>query len=173
MYHKEREGAMKALACLMIISVLASPLRAQDTTRVTADSTDSLVTPVYRNPKRALILGSVIPGAGHIYSGEYWHGFLAYETTVAGIIGGVGVSILGECAFVLYRACSTGPQWRALGVGMVGVGIWAWISSARDSPHAAERANAKHQAKMRPATAVIEAPIDSRSGWRVGAEIHF
>ena len=61
---------MKALAGLMLASALMSPLNAQDTARVAVDSTDSPVAPQYRNPKRALILGSIVPGAGHIYSGE-------------------------------------------------------------------------------------------------------
>jgi hypothetical protein len=164
---------MKALAGLMLVSVLASPLSAQDTTRVTADSTNHPATPLYRNPKRALILGSVIPGAGHIYSGEYWRGFLSYETSVAGIVGGVGVSILGECAFVVFRKCDDGPLWRGVGVALVGAGIWEWVSSARDAPHAAERANARHLRHRSTATPIISAPVDSHSGWRVGTEIHY
>jgi len=164
---------MKAFAGFLLISIWISPLRAQDTTRAAADSVVRQETPLFRNPKRALILGSVIPGAGHIYSGEYWRGFLAYETTVSGIIGGAGVTILGECMFVLFRTCSTGPQWRILGVGLVGTGIWEWISSARDAPHAAERANAKHVRQRSTATPIIQPPVDPHSGWRVGAEIRF
>lgn len=168
---------MKALAGLMLISVLTAPLSAQDTTRVRADSTDSLVTPLYRNPKRALILGSVIPGAGHIYAGEYWRGFLNYEATVGGIGLGALTFIWDRCmlSFLSTTTCNSGPQWphQALGIALVGFGIWEWISSARDAPHAAERANAKHL-RHRPTVApIVAAPPDSHSGWRVGTEIHF
>ena len=168
---------MKVFAAVMLISVLGSPLSAQDTTQITVDSTDSLVTPLYRNPKRALILGSVIPGAGHIYSGEYWHGFLNYEATVGGIGLGVMTFIWDRCmfSFLSTTPCRSGPQWphQTLGVALVGLGIWEWIASARDAPHAAERANAKHLHRRSTATPIIQPPVDSHSGWRVGTEIRF
>jgi hypothetical protein len=168
---------MKALVGLILVSVWASPLSAQDTTRVTTDSTDSLVVPLYRNPKRALILGSVIPGAGHIYSGEYWRGFVTYGATVGAIGEGVMVYIWDRCTFSFLSAtpCKSGAQWphQTIGVAIVGLGIWEWISSARDAAHAAERANAKHLRHRPTATPIIEAPVDSHSGWRVGTEIRF
>jgi hypothetical protein len=177
---------MKALAVIILASALVSPLKAQDTTRVAANSTDTLAAPLYRNPKRALILGSVIPGSGHIYAGEYVHGFFAYEATVGGIGGGVLAFIWDRCALnsLSYiwpfggqnpTTCKSGPQWphQALGVALVGVGIWEWISSARDAAHAAERANAKHLRHRPTATPIVEAPADSHSGWRVGTEIRF
>ena len=174
---------MKTLAVFLLASALVSPLKAQDTTRVSANSTDTLAAPLYRSPKRALILGSVIPGAGHIYAGEYVHGFVAYEATVGGIGGGVLMFMLDRCALEAVRllfsgrttTCKSGPQWphQALGVALVGAGIWEWISSARDAAHAAERANAKHLRHRAMVTPVIEAHVGARSGWRVGTEIRF
>ncbi len=168
---------MKVLAGLLLASVWTSPLRAQDTTRATTDSIGRPVTPLYRNPKRALILGSVIPGAGHIYAREYVHGFFVYEATVGGIGGGVLAFIWDRCmlSFLSATPCKSGPQWphQVLGIVLVGAGIWEWISSARDAPRAAERANAKHLRHRSTATPIIQSPVDSHSGWRVGAEIHF
>ncbi len=166
---------MKAFVAVLLASAWAAPLKGQDTTTVTADSTIHQVTPLYRNPKRALILGSVIPGAGHIYSGEYWQGFLHYEGAVGGIGGCVLMFLVNRCSFDFFNPnCDPGPQWphQALGVALVGAGIWEWISSARDAPHAAERANAKHRRKTLPPAPIIEPPVDSHSGWRVGAQIH-
>lgn len=168
---------MKALAGLILVSVWASPLRAQDTTQVVADSTNGVATPLYRDPKRALILGSVIPGAGHIYSGEYWQGFLHYEGTVGGIGGGVMVFYFDRCVFQLFSPapCKSGPRWPygVLGVALVGMGIWEWISSARDASHAAERANDRHRRKTSAPAPIIQPPVNSHSGWRVGAQMHF
>jgi hypothetical protein len=168
---------MKTFAGFLLVLGLVAPLRAQDTTTVTADSTIHQVAPLYRNPKRALILGSVIPGAGHIYSGEYWQGFLRYEGTVGAIGGGVLTFIWDRCmlSFLSTTPCKSGPQWphQVLGVAFVGAGIWEWISSARDAPHAAERANAKHLRHRSTTTPIIEPPADSHSGWRVGTEIRF
>jgi hypothetical protein len=168
---------MRALAGLLLVSIWASPLKAQDTTRVTADSAAQPVEHPYRNPKRALILGSVIPGAGHIYAGEYWRGFVNYEAAVGGIGLGALTFIWDRCmlSFLSTTPCRSGPQWphQALGVALVGLGIWQWISSARDAPYAAERANAKHLLHRTTVAPIIGAPVDFRSGWRVGAEIHY
>lgn len=168
---------MKALVSLMFVAVWSSPLSAQDSTRATADSAVLPATTLYRNPHRALILGSVIPGAGHIYVGEYLRGFLTYEGTIAGIGLGAMVFIVDKCTFTFLSAthCDPGSQWphQLLGVVLVGTGIWEWISSARDAPHAAERANAKHRRKTPEATPIIQGPADAHSGWRVGAEIHW
>ena len=168
---------MKAFAGLMLASALVSPLKAQDTTRVAADSTDTPAALLFRNPKRALILGSIIPGAGHIYAGEYGEGFRNYEATVTAIGGGVLAFNWDACmfSFLSMTPCNPGPKWphQALGVALVGLGMWKWISSARDAAHAAERTNAKHLRHRPTATPIIEAPVDSHSGWRVGTEIRF
>jgi hypothetical protein len=82
-----------------------------------------------------------------------------------------------KCAFYLFSPtpCKSGPRWpyQVVGVASVGMGIWQWISSARDAPHAAERANAKHGGKTLAPTPIIGLPADSHRGWRVGAEISF
>ena len=168
---------MKAFAGLLLVSVWTSPLRGQGTTTVTADSTVHWVAPLFRNPKRALILGSVIPGAGHIYAGEYVQGFFIYEAVVGGIGVGAMAFIWDRCmlSFLSTTPCKSGPQWphQVLGVALVGAGIWEWISSARDAPHAAERANSKHLRHRSTATPIIQPPVDSHSGWPVGTEIRF
>jgi hypothetical protein len=168
---------MKALTGLLLVSVWASPLTAQDTTGVTRDSAAQPADPPYRNPKRALILGSLIPGAGHIYAGEYLRGIANYEGTVSAFGLGAMTIIMAPCSFSLDKPtrCGTRPHLvpLLLGVGVVGIGIWEWISSARDAAHAAERANARHLRHRSTATSIIEAPVDSHSGWRVGTEIHF
>jgi hypothetical protein len=168
---------MKALVGLMLVTVWAHPVRAQDTSAVSNDSTSHAVTPLYRNPKKALILGSLIPGAGHIYSGEYWRGFVNYEVTVGSIGEGVLVFIWDRCmlSFLSTTPCKSGAQWphQVLGAALVGLGAWMWVSTARDAPRAAERANAKHRRNAQRPEPIIAPPADTHSGWRVGAEIHF
>ena len=166
---------MKALVGILIAAALTSPLSAQDSSRATADSALTPATTPYRNPHRALIFGSLIPGAGHIYAGEYWRGFLNYEMTVGAIGGGVLVFIVDKCTFSFLSAtrCDPGPQWphQALGVLTVGLGFWQWVSSARDAPRAAERANVKHRRKAAEAKPIIEAPVGPHGDWRVGVAI--
>ena len=158
---------MKALAALLIAAALASPLNAQDSTLASPHP--------YRSPRRALILGSIIPGAGHIYAGEYWHGIRNYEATVMTIGLGTMTFIVDRCtfSFLSTTTCDPGPQWphRAAGVALVGLGFWQWISSARDAPRAAERANEKHRRKNAKAKPIFEAPVGSDGNWRAGLAI--
>jgi hypothetical protein len=116
---------MKALVVVLIAAAWTSQLTAQDSTRAAADSAVAPQTHLYRSPRRALILGSLIPGAGHIYAGEYWHGVVNYETTVAGIGGGLLTFMIDRCSFNLDPECDPGPQCphRVLGVTMVGLGF--------------------------------------------------
>ena len=142
-----------------IALLLAFPLGAQDTGPGILDSTTSRAEKPYRDPRRALVLGSLIPGAGHIYAGEYLKGFITYEGTVTAIGMGTLVFIADRCMFAFLNAtpCKSGPQWphQALGIAVVGIGIWEWISSARDAPRAAERANARHDVRLSAVTPFI------------------
>ena len=175
---------MKALICILISTAWISPLSAQDSTGATADSASTRARPdsastqatsLYRSPRRALILGSLIPGAGHIYAGEYWRGIVNYEGTVATIGLGAMTFIADRCMFSFLSAskCDSGPAWphQALGVAVVGLGLWGWVSSARDAAHAAERANERHRRKTAQAKPIIEAPAGSHGDWRAGVAI--
>lgn len=155
--------------------LLAFPLAAQDTARVNTDS--STVVKPYRDPRRALVLGTLIPGAGHIYSGEYLRGFIAYEGTVGLIGGGVLTFIINKCvfSFLSTTTCNPGPEWphRALGVAFVGMGIWEWISSARDAPRAAERANARHAARSSKVTPFVAPFGGLKNASQIGVSLHW
>jgi hypothetical protein len=166
---------MKALVSILIVAAWTSPLSAQDSTRAAPDSTLAPTTSLYRDPRRALILGSLIPGAGHIYAGEYWRGILNYEGTVGTIGVGVMTFLVDKCmlSFLSTTKCDSGPQWphQVLGVTLVGLGFWGWISSARDAPHAAERANERHRRKTAQAKPIIAVPGGSHGDWRAGVAI--
>jgi hypothetical protein len=170
------EVTMKAFTGILIVAVWISPLEAQDTTNVVQATPDSASTPEthpYRNPREALILGSLIPGAGHIYAGEYWHGVVNYEATVSAIGMGVMIFIVDNCTFDFFNPnCNPGPQWphQALGVAVVGLGLRRWILSARDASRAAERANERHRRIMSQVKPIIE-PAGGSHGWHAGIEI--
>ena len=151
---------MRAIMSLCIAVLPIFPLGAQGPGSGAVDSTTSSEESPYRNPHRALVFGSLIPGAGHIYSGEYLHGFLTYEGTVGAIGMGTLVFIMDRCIFTFLNAkpCKSGAAWphRVAGVTIVGLGIWTWISSARDAPRAAERANERHRRRSQTVTLIID-----------------
>lgn len=177
---------MKALIGIAIVAAWISPLSGQDTTKATNAKPDSAnmtnvadsaaATPEthpYRNPREALILGSVFPGAGHIYAGEYWHGVLNYEMTVMSIGMGVMTYLIDGCTFNFDSNCNPGPKWphQVLGVAVIGLGFRQWILSARDAPRAAERANERHRRKMAQARPIIGPAGGFHGEWHAGIEI--
>jgi hypothetical protein len=168
---------VKVLIALCFAVLVAVRLDAQENGRAVPDSSTPPETQPYRDPHRALVLGSLIPGAGHIYAGEYFKGFTAYEATVGSIGVGAMVFIWDKCmlSFLSTTRCESGPAWphQLLGVAMVGAGIWGWISSARDAPRAAERANARHAAQSRTVTPIIDPFSESTNGPRIGLSLRW
>jgi hypothetical protein len=168
---------MKATLILYTTLLLAFPLGAQETEPSPADSTTSSTVSLYRDPHRARVLGSLIPGAGHIYAGEYVRGFLTYEATVGAIGMGTIVFILDKCTFTFLSAtpCKSGPAWphQVAGVALVGLGVWTWVSSARDASRAAERANDRHQMRSRTVTPIIEPFSGPANASKVGVSVHW
>lgn len=134
---------MRATALVTALLAVAVALPAQDSTDARqgrAARADTL----YRDPVVARVLGSVIPGAGHVYSGEYWNGIRYYYGTV-GLLGtGAFVYVLDECTFD--TPCVSAPAWphQVAGIAIMAVGVAFWVRSAIDAGHAAERANERH-----------------------------
>ena len=170
-------GSVRVVIIFCITLLLVFPLGAQDTGRGTLDSTTSTAVGPYRDPHRALVLGALIPRAGHIYAGEYLTGFFTYEATVGAIGGGTLVFIANNCLFTFLSTttCKPGPEWphQLLGIAVVGVGIWEWISSARDAPHAAERANARHHARSLAVTPIIAPFSGPANASQIGVSVHW
>ena len=168
---------MKPLIGILIVAVWISPVNAQETTNATNAKSDWSATPEshpYRSPRKALILGSLFPGAGHIYAGEYWRGVMNYEGTASALFLGSWMFLVDNCTFdFLNPNCDPGPEWphQAFGVAVVGLGFWEWISSARDAPRAAERANERHRRKTAQARPIIGPAAGSHGGWHAGVEI--
>ena len=168
---------MRAVIMFCIAVLPVFPLGAQDAGRGGVDSTASSKESPYRNPHRALVLGSLLPGAGHIYAGEYLHGFLTYEATIGGIGMGTIVFIVDKCTFTFLNAepCKSGPAWphQLAGVALVGMGVWIWVSSARDAPRAAERANDRHQRHARTVTPIIDPFSGPANASKLGVSVQW
>jgi hypothetical protein len=167
---------MRVALITLLTAASVGSLEAQDTTGVFQDSASVETPRLYRDPHRARVLGTILPGAGHIYAGEYLRGYATWVGTIAGIGTGPLVYTLDRCAFAFLNGsrCDPGPKWpsRVLGVFMVGSGIWTWISSARDAPRAAERANERHQSRKFKLTPLLSpSALDLRL--RTGIEIHW
>ena len=162
---------MKYLVSLLLAACLTTPSLAQDTT--VAASGQALTQ--YRDPHKARILGSLFPGAGHVYAGEYLRGYGYYLATVGAVGTGVMVFTVNRCTFSFLSAtsCDPGPQWphQALGIAMVGAGVWSWVSSARDAARAAQRANTRHEARTVLVKPIIRPGKEPNAGFQAGLQL--
>jgi hypothetical protein len=168
---------MRVAEMVLLAAVSAASLEAQDTTRALPYSA-SIATPrLYRDPHRAQVLGTILPGAGHFYAGEYLRGYGTWVVTAIGIGMGPVVYNLDGCTFAFLNGsgCNPGRKWpnRVLGVFMVGSGVLTWISTARDAPHAAERANERHQSRGLKVTALVEPSAEPDPELRAGITVRW
>jgi hypothetical protein len=168
---------MRAAVIALLTAASAASLEAQDTTRIVKDSASIPSQRLYRDPHRAQVLGTILPGAGHFYAGEYLRGYGTWVLTVTSIGMGPVVYNLDRCTFAFLDAseCNPGPKWpnKLAGVFMVGAGIWTWVSSARDAPHAAERANQRHQSRRLQVTPLVEPSAQAGAKLRAGLAIRW
>ena len=141
---------MKILAAVAVISLTFSvSLIGQDVPPASKDSTRAAN--LYRDPQRAKALASVLPGAGYVYTGDYLLGYATWAGTATSLIAGPVIYQFDGCVSIDFtRACKPPPRWtyQAVGILLIGVGAWIWVSSVRDAPHAAERATTRHQLKL-------------------------
>jgi hypothetical protein len=168
---------MRLLLILLAVPIVTGVLPAQDTIRADSVSEPRKFDASYRDPHRAQLLGSIIPGSGHVYAGERLRGFADGVVALTGItLGALAYSSNPKpfCVTLNPDGCpptSRGPL-RVAGLVIVGMGIWTWISGARDAPHAAERANARHRAMLLTPIPLPERSAEfSKSGWSAGVAV--
>jgi TM2 domain-containing membrane protein YozV len=166
---------MKLILTLALFSLPAATLAAQDAVGVIVDSASVSRVAPYRDPHRARILGTIIPGAGHFYAGEYLRGYLVFVTTGGGLAMGPLIFSMDGCTFALFSACDPGPKWpyEVLGACMVVGAVWTWVSTARDAPHAAERANLRHRAKTAALAPFIQPSPAVPGQWNTGVTVRW
>jgi len=165
---------MKTHLALVALLVCGAPLSAQDSAKVSeaagAPRTDS----VYRDPTAARLFAIVLPGAGHVYAGEYWRGIAIYEGTVASLGMAALVYTIPDCAIFAAEPCHPGPRWPRTVVALagVGLGLYVWVNGVIDAPRAAERANERHRRAQRARVApLIQGSAVNGGMLRVGAQV--
>ncbi len=164
---------MRLILTLALFSLAPATLAAQDTSGVMVDSASVSRVAPYRDPHRARILGTIVPGAGLFYAGEYLRGYLTFVVTGGGLTMGPFIFSMDGCTFALFSECHPGPKWpyEVVGASIVVASVWTWFSTARDAPQSAERANLRHRAKTA-ALAPFFQPSPTVSGrWNTGVKV--
>lgn len=129
-----------------------------------------------RNPVTAAVLGTVLPGAGLAYAGQWGRGAATYVGAVGGIGLGLELIYLDRCTFTFLsgKSCNPGRVWpqRALGVATIGTGLALWAYGAIDAPRIVRRNNARKLTDRRTAFGSIEptvfAPGEAGDHWALG-----
>lgn len=157
---------------LLLAACAASTALAQDSVSTRVDTAPTPIVKPYRSPRLAQALGFV-PGWGYMYSGEYWRGYLTWVGTIGGVGLGPVIFQLNSCVFALFSGCKPGPTWpyKLWGTYLTGMGLWIWYSSARDAPHAAQRANERHERDKLRITPVLDHAGVTGSEWRSGLSV--
>jgi hypothetical protein len=99
---------------------------------------------------------------------------MAYMATVSSFGMGALVYVYNGCG-LFSLDCKPWPTFphHAIGVAIAGVGLWKWISTARDAPHAAERANARHAAASQRASLIVNPMGGASNATQVGVSVHW
>ena len=167
---------MRLVITLSLVSLSAATLAAQDTpSRPVVDSASVSSAPPYRDPHRARILGTIIPGAGQFYAGEYLRGYVTFVATGSALAMGPLIFSMDGCTLAFFSECNPNPKWpyKVVGAYLVGAAVWTWFSTARDAPHAAERANARHRAKSSTMAPLIEPSPTVPGQWNTGVTVRW
>jgi hypothetical protein len=134
-----------------------APLAAQDSTETDPHLTQHQDKP-YRDPHKARLLATILPGAGYAYTGEYIRGYGTWVITATGIM--IGPILLGEECSLLSWTC--GSEERVAntlsGSLLIIMSACTWISSVRDAPQSAERANERHRRRELKVHPIIGVP---------------
>lgn len=105
------------------------------------------ITTGWKDEHRARVLGTLVPGLGHVYAEEFTYGRDLFTLSTIGLAGAAIAMIIAP-----ESANRSSTYAIAAGCGALGVGAWAW--SAYDAPRAARRTNARrilrHDASFAP-----------------------
>ena len=160
---------MRTRGLVAIASLIAGPLLAQDTTQVLAHPN------AWRDPTVATVLGTIVPGAGHVYSTEFLRGAGIFAATGTLIGFGTMVYAVDRCTFAFLNPepCDPGPQWphRTLGTALIAGGVAAWIVGAIDAPRAARRANARHGWRLARWTPLVVPRVAGKGAVDLGVSV--
>ena len=133
---------MRASVTVALLVLLASAAQGQDSA-VNAESAGH----PYRGPHKAQVLAVIVPGAGYAYTGEYLRGYGTWVMTFIGVTVGPIIFSSDTCGFLFVGPCSKSDRMANMFAGslMTASGVWTYISSIRDAPKSAERANERHR----------------------------
>jgi hypothetical protein len=126
----------------------------------------------FRDPHKAQVLATIVPGAGYAYTGEYLRGYGTWVMTFIGVTVGPIIFSDDTCGFIFVTTCSKSDRTANMLAGsLITVsGVWTYVSSIRDARKSAERANERHRRREFELHPTIGVP-ESRHGLNAGLSV--
>ena len=119
--------------------------RAQSPDSSATDSSTAERLGYRRSRTTARVLGALVPGAGHLYAGEWLKSYPLFVGATGGILLGQAIYTFDRCTFDWRASCRPGVALgsRVVGVAMVASGVAIWVASSVDAGRAVERQRAR------------------------------
>jgi len=177
--HCWRLGAALVLATTLLQSreVLAQASDSARADSLRADSALAWQLGYRRDRRTAVVLGALVPGAGHLYAGEWLRSYLNFVAAAGGIYVGPVVYNFDRCTFDWRPQCRSGVPLgaRIAGAAYIAGGVTVWITGAIDAGRAvtrqrARRARAERQRRQSMWPVFGPCPLAKRS-WCTGVAV--
>jgi hypothetical protein len=130
-----------------------------------------------RSRTTARVLGAVVPGAGHLYAGEWLKSYPLFVVATGGIYLGQSLYTWDRCTFDWRPSCRPGIPFssRVAGVAMIASGVAMWVASSVDAGRAVARQRARRARQARHGGLGVQPVLtpcvrDSRA-WCVGVAL--
>lgn len=172
------DWSRRTAALLIGIALLhASALLAQTPDSMRADSALAWQAGYRRQRPTAVVLGALVPGAGHLYAGEWLKSYPIFVASAGGIYVGPVIYNFDRCTFDWRPECHPGvpPGARLLGAAVIAGSVTVWVTSAIDAGRAvdrqrARRARAERRRRQAVWPIVTPCPLSERS-WCIGVRL--
>ncbi len=125
----------------------------------------------YKDPSTATIMSVIVPGGGHLYSGETRKGAMILGVGLGGLVLGTALSVDSVgCDEDLN--CDTDPSYLPMAAGYL-LYLGSWVYGITDASNSADRMNASRGISIRGVEVQPAVAAGASGGTRVGVELRF
>lgn len=124
----------------------------------------------YRDPNMATIVSVLVPGGGHLYSGETKKGAMILGIGLGGLVLGTALSV--ESVGCDGLDCDTDANYLPMTAGYL-VYLGSWVYGIMDASDSAARMNARRGLAIGGVQVEPAVGVQPRGGTRVGLELRF
>ena len=157
---------MRSTLTVLFLGCIASIANGQDSTAIAPAPAEH----PYRDPHKARVLATILPGAGYAYTGEYFRGYGTWVITATGLVL-TPILVSDDCSLITWTCNTEGRVMNLLyGALLTTSSVLTWVSSVRDAPKSAERANERHRRRELKVHPTLTVP-QSHNGVNAGLSV--